>query len=132
VQQARLTHEGFCDGVGLRDVGQLGIEHAGEGEQGVALVLQGDAHRANASCIVELAVRQFLDDEVEQQLPGGQGRAGQGQNIVAQPLDERANVAGQPRRLDLGLPRKRQLGGQRVVGRTLAGTADPGLQRLAP
>ncbi len=31
-----------------RDGGQLVIEHPGEGEQVVALVLQGDAHRADA------------------------------------------------------------------------------------
>jgi len=42
VQQACLTHEGFGDGVGLRDVGQFRIEHAGEGEQVVALVLRRD------------------------------------------------------------------------------------------
>ncbi len=64
VQHACLTHEGFGNGVGLRDAGQFGIEHAGEGEQGVALVLQRDAHRADASCIRGLAARQLLDDEV--------------------------------------------------------------------
>jgi len=39
VQQARLAHDAFGDGVGLCDVSQLVIEHTGEGEQGVALVL---------------------------------------------------------------------------------------------
>jgi hypothetical protein len=32
----------------VRNGGQLGVEHAGEGEQVVTLVLQGDAHRADA------------------------------------------------------------------------------------
>ncbi len=46
VQHARLAHERFGDGVNVRDGGQLAIEHAGKGEQGVALALQCDSHRA--------------------------------------------------------------------------------------
>jgi hypothetical protein len=41
VQYAGFTHERFGDLVGLRDVGQLGVEYTGEGEQIVALVPQG-------------------------------------------------------------------------------------------
>ena len=74
MQQARLAHQGFGDGVGARDVGQLGVEHAGEGEQVVALVLQRDPHRADASRVLRLASRQLLDDEVEQLAPRRQGR----------------------------------------------------------
>jgi len=62
--------------MGLRDVDQFLIEHTGEGEQGVALVLQRDPHRADASCISKFAARQLCDDEVEQHLPGGQNRPG--------------------------------------------------------
>jgi len=111
--------------MGLRDVGQLVVEHAGESEQGVALVLQSDPHRADASGIPGLAARQLLDDEVEQLSPGGQGRAGQGQNVMAPPLGERSDVAGQPMRLGLGLPGKRQRDGELVVWTPLAGAADP-------
>ncbi len=73
-----------------RDCGQLGIEHADEGEQGVALVLQCDTHRADASCILWLTGRLFRDDEVEQFLPRCQCRSGQNQNqnVVAQPLNK--------------------------------------------
>ena len=95
MQHAGLAHEGLGDGVGARDAGQFGIEHAGEGEQVVALVLQGDAHRTDASRVLGLAGHQFRDDEVEQLPPRRQVRAGQGQNVVAQPLDKRSGVAGE-------------------------------------
>jgi len=78
VQQAYFTHKNLGDGVGLRDVGQLAIEHAGEGEQVVTLVLQGDAHRADASWVLGLAGCQLLDGEVEQLSPRRQGRPGKG------------------------------------------------------
>ena len=81
--------------MGARDAGQLGVEHAGEGEQVVALVLQGDAHRADAPRVLGLAGHQLRDDEVEQLPPGRQVRAGYGQDVVAQPLDERSDVAGE-------------------------------------
>jgi len=55
VQQAGFPHEQLGDGVNACDVGQLAIEHAGESEQGVALVLQRDTHRADASGIPGLA-----------------------------------------------------------------------------
>ena len=93
MQQTRLTHEGFGDSMGLRDVVQLRVEHAGEGEQVVALVLQRDAHRANASHILGLPMCQFLDEEVEQHLSRDQGWPGKRKNIMAQPLDERSDVA---------------------------------------
>ncbi len=57
VQHAGFPHQGLGDGVGLRDIGQFVIEHAGESEQVVALVLQRDAHRADASCVPGLAGR---------------------------------------------------------------------------
>jgi len=68
VQQARLTHQGLGDGVGLRDIGQFLVEHAGEGEQVVALVLQRDPHRAEASVIFQsrlqhIAKVDFSDSE---------------------------------------------------------------------
>ena len=39
MQHTRFTHEGLGNDMGLRDVGQLGVEHAGEREQIVTLVL---------------------------------------------------------------------------------------------
>ena len=81
--------------MGARDAGQLGVEQAGEGEQVVALVLQRDAHRADASWVLRLAGHQLRDDEIEQLSPRGQVWAGQDQNVVAQPLDERPDVAGE-------------------------------------
>jgi hypothetical protein len=45
--------------MGLRDVDQLRVEHAGEGEQVVALVLQRDAHGANTSDILRLPAPRY-------------------------------------------------------------------------
>ena len=132
MQNECFAHERFADGVGVRNGGQLGVEHAGEGEQVVALVLQRDPHRADASHVLGLAGGELGDDEVEQRLPGGQDRPGQGQNVMAQPLGECPDVAGQPMRLGLGLPGQRQLSGELVVGTTLAGADHLGLQRPAP
>ncbi len=55
MQHAGFPHEQLGDGVNACDVGQLAIEHAGEGEQGVALVLQRDPHRTDASRVLGLA-----------------------------------------------------------------------------
>ena len=118
--------------MGSRDAGQLGVEHAGEGEQVAALVLQGGAHRADAPRVLGFAGCQLGDDEVEQLSPRRHGRAGQGENVVAQPVHERSDVASQPMRLGLGLPRRLQLADKLAVWTPLAGAADPGLQRLAP
>src|SRR5258708_15596289 len=49
---------------------------------------------------------------------------------MAQPLSERSDVAGQPLRLGLGLPRK--LNGQFVVRTKLTRAANLGLELLAP
>ena len=76
------------------DGGQFAVENTGEGEQIVALVLQCDAHRANPPCILRLTLRQFRDDEIEQNLPGRLGRTSQHQHVVAQPLREHSHVAG--------------------------------------
>ena len=116
---------GVCDG------DQLFIEYAGEAEQFIALVPQRDAHRADAPWILGLEVCQFLDDEVEQRLARGQRRAGQCQYVMTQPLGECTDVAGQPKRLDLGLPRTIQLDSKFIVRSTLACAVDPVLQLLA-
>ena len=58
--------------MGPRDTGQLRVEHAGEGEQIVALVPQRDAHQPDAPRILRLEALQFIGDEVEQLLPRGQ------------------------------------------------------------
>jgi hypothetical protein len=132
VQHAGFTHEILADLMGSRDVGQLLIEHAGERQQVVALVLQCDAQRANAPHIFGFALCQFLNDKVEQLLPRGQRRAGQCQDVMAQPLGERSDVARQPIRLGLGLSRLFQLDSKRFVWAALAGAVDPVVQLLAP
>ena len=114
------------------DDGQFLIEHAGEGEQVVALVRRRDAHRANASFIRRLTAVQFRDDEVEQHLPYDQSRSGQRQNVMAQQLGEQPDVAGQTIGLNLGLPRKLQQGGKFVVRPGTADPVYPGLELLAP
>ena len=81
-----LAHKGPGDGLGVRDVGQLGVEHAGEGEQVITLVLQRNAHRAEASRVLGLTGHQFRDDEVEQLSPRCQVWAGQDENVLAQPV----------------------------------------------
>ncbi len=81
--------------MGARDRGQLVVEHAGEGEQLVALVLQRDADRADAPWVLGLVGREFLDDKVEQLPPRRQDWSGQGQNVMAQPLGERSDIAGE-------------------------------------
>lgn len=52
VQQARCAHEMLWQLMGLRDGVQFVVEHVGEREQVVALVLQ---HRADAARIIDLA-----------------------------------------------------------------------------
>ena len=93
MQHAGFPHQRLGDGVGVGDVGQFLVEHAGEGEQVIALVLQRDPHRADAPRVLVLASRQLGDDEVEQLSPGGQGRACQGENVVAQTVHECPDVA---------------------------------------
>jgi hypothetical protein len=95
VQHAGLMHERLGDGVSARDGGQLGVENAGKGEQVVTLVLQRDAHRADASRVLGLTGHQLRDDEVEQLSLCGQVWTGQGENVMAQPLDERSDVTGE-------------------------------------
>jgi hypothetical protein len=114
------------------DSGQLLIKHAGEGEQVVALVLQRDAHRANAPGVLGLTALEFRDDEVEQDLPCDQGRSGQRQNVMAQPLGEQSDVAGQTTGPRLGLPRKFQLDDKLAVRTRRADAVDPGLEFLTP
>jgi hypothetical protein len=49
----------------LRGVGQFRVEHAVEGEQIDALVLQRHAHRADTPHIFGLPMCQFIDEEVK-------------------------------------------------------------------
>jgi hypothetical protein len=82
VQQARRPYEmaghgGIaCDGV------ELLVQHAREGRQIVALVLQGHAHGANACEIFRFTLPKLRDDEVEQILTGRQIGLGQRQGIA--------------------------------------------------
>jgi hypothetical protein len=109
VQYARFSHQQIGDVIGLRDGDQLFIKHAGKGKQVVALVLQRDTYRANVSGIFRLALPQVLDNKVEQRLPCGQSWPSECQNVMAQPLSERSDVAGQPMRCSFVLPRNLQL-----------------------
>ena len=99
---------GLGDLKGPRDGGQFLVEHAGEGEQIIALVAQRDAHRADTADIPGLQTLQFIGDKIEQLPPRDQVRSGQRQNVVAQPLDEGADTAGQITRSGFGLPCERQ------------------------
>ena len=78
MQHERLAHEGLGRVVDLSDGAQLAVEHAGEREQVVALVLERDAHGADALLVPVLvpvlARLQFGDDEVEYLLPRGETR----------------------------------------------------------
>ena len=82
MQHERLAHEGLGCVVDLSDGARLAIEHAvehaGEREQVVALVLERDAHGADALLVPVLvpvlARLQFGDDEVEHLLPRGESR----------------------------------------------------------
>ena len=127
MQRERLPHQGLGDGVGVRDLGQLGVEHAREGEQLVALVLQGNAHWADPSWVLALAGGEFGDKEVEQLLPGGQVRAGESQDVLAQPVHKGADVPGEPVCLGFGLSRTVQLDGKLAARGTLTRAADRGL-----
>lgn len=104
MQQASGAHQIVGDARGLRDPGEFRIEHVGERQQVITLVLQRDAHRADAARILRLADGELLDDEVEQRLPRGEGRPRQRQEVMAEPLGERADVAGQLMRLGFSLP----------------------------
>jgi hypothetical protein len=51
---------------------------------------------------------------------------------MTQPLGQRSDVAGQPRRFGFDLPRKLQLDDKLVVWTTRTCAVNPGLQLLAP
>src|SRR5476649_2199724 len=103
VQYTGLTHERFRQYMDARDRGELVVEHAGEREQVVALILQRHANRADASRIIRLAPLHLGGDKVEQVLSNLQARTGQRQNVVAQPCGERPDVAGKCMRACLGM-----------------------------
>ena len=85
------------------DRSQLVVEHAGEREQVVALVLQRDAYWADATRIGKLPPTELYGDEIENFITNFQVRTGQGQNIVGEPGDERSDVAGKRMRCCFGL-----------------------------
>ena len=132
MQHASFAHEGLRYLEVPRDGGQFLVEHAGEGEQIVALIPPRDAHRADAPRILRLEAFQFIGDEVEQFSPRGQVRTGQRQNVVAQPLDEGADTAAQFARPGFGLPCHRQFGDERLVRIRLIRTAGLGLKVFTP
>jgi len=123
---------GLGDLEGPRDAGQFLVEHAGEGEQIIALIPQRDAHRVDTPDILGFETRQFIGNKVEQLPPHGQVRSGQRQNVVAQPLDEGADTAGQVTRSAFGLPCQRQFSDKSDLRSRLTRAAELGLQLLAP
>jgi len=89
------------------DRGQLVVEHAGEREQVIALILQRDAYRSDATRIDMLAPAKLCDDEIEHFVANVQTRTGQRQDVVGEPGGERPNVAGQRMRSLFGLAGER-------------------------
>src|SRR5471032_2402333 len=114
-----------------RDRGQLVVEHAGEREQVVALILQRHAYRADASRIIRLAPLHLGGDKIEQVLSNLQARTGQRQNVVAQPCGERPDVAGKCMRACLGMAGKCEpVGNVRILACfDLAGRPPDGVAR---
>jgi len=107
VQHARGAHDAFRQFVGARDRGQFVVDYAGEREQVVALVLQRDAYRADATGIDRLAPGKLGDDEIKNFLANVQARAGQRQDVVGEPGGERSDVASQSVRTSFGLQGER-------------------------
>jgi len=109
-----------------RDDRQFFIEHTGESEKIVSLILERDTHGTDALPVVRLAAGQLVDDEIKQHLTRGQNRTGECQNVMVQPLGERADIAGQPTRPGFVPPRERQFS-DKVAIVTTASTIDPDL-----
>ena len=91
----------------MRDRGQLVVEPACKREQIVALILQRDAYRADATRIDMLAPAKLCDDEIENLVANVQAGTGQRQDVVGEPGGERPDVAGQGMRPLFGLPGER-------------------------
>jgi hypothetical protein len=131
MQNAGLTHERVRNLMDARDDRQFLIEHTGEGEKIVALILERDTHGTDALPVRRLTACQLLDDEIKQHLTRGQNRSGKCQNVMVQPLGEHSDIAGQPTRLGFVPPRESQFS-DKVAIPTTASAIDPGLQLLAP
>ena len=69
---------------------------------------------------------------MEQRLARGQSRTGQRQNVMTEPLGERAHVAGQFIRLRFSLMRLPERGSEVASTPPRAGAIDPGFELLAP
>ena len=93
--------------MGARDCSQLVVEHAGEREQVVALILQRDAYRADATRIDRFAPAKLCDDEIENLVADVQAWTGQREDVVGEPSDECSDVDGQGMRSLFGLPGER-------------------------
>ena len=98
--------------MGARERGQLVIQYAGEGKQIVALVLQRNGHRADATRIVGLAPAKLGDDEVKQIFSDLKPGTGQRQDVVGEPCRERLDVAGKRMRCCFGLQGERDPDGK--------------------
>uniref|UniRef100_UPI001589ED68 hypothetical protein n=1 Tax=Burkholderia ambifaria TaxID=152480 RepID=UPI001589ED68 len=108
MQQACGAHGLVGHAASLGDRREFAVKYASEREQIIALVLQRHAQRADAAQIEPLALTQLLDDEVEQRLALGQRWPGQRQDVVTEPLGERADVARQGLRPRFSLARPAQ------------------------
>ena len=112
MQQAHLAHKRLSHVMRLGDAHPFAVEHAGEREQGVALVVRRDPHRAHATHVLMPSFVQLGRDEVEHRLAHGHLGPGQRQHVVAQPMAERAHVARQRLRPGRLLARTIELLGQ--------------------
>lgn len=77
------------------EFGEVGVEFVGEAEQLVAMVVEEGAERVEAIRTKRSAFAQLCDDEVEQVAAVGAGGTGQGEDILAEPISQDANVVGQ-------------------------------------
>jgi hypothetical protein len=114
-----------------RDGGQLVIEHADEGEQVVALVLQGHAHLADARRIFRLTLMQFIDERVEQRMTGCQISARQCQDVALQPPGKRAKVVSELMRVCFEATQFGKLGDQQTVLTASTGVGEPDFECCA-
>ena len=84
--------------------GELVLLHADECQQIVTLFAQRLADRADAVRAEGLAAAQLGDHEVEQLPPRGQRRAGLGQDVLAHPVGQDADIGRQLDGAGFGLP----------------------------
>jgi hypothetical protein len=128
MEHARFAHDQLADGMGLRDAGQLLIEHTGGGERILALALQRYTHRDEY--VAHSRVRDAPDCSTTKS-NSSRRIASSGPASAKTPWLNHWGGFGCPapaRRCSSRLPRQFQLGDKCVVWTTLAGTVDPVVQ----